>query len=253
MVEGAVARLGSPPELSIVLPAYCEAVSLEQFLPVLKRHAAALTPEYEIIVVDALTPVDDTAAVCVSAGVTHVYRLRGNYYGDAVRTGIGQARGRFVVFMDADGSHNPAHLQALWACRNAFDVVIGSRYVAGGKTENPGILIAMSYAVNLTFRLAFQLSCKDVTNSFRLYNGDSLRGLELTSNNFDIVEEILIKLVAGSRKATVKEVPVTFERRKAGESKRSLLAFAASYLATLARLRRFRADARREARRVSGR
>jgi dolichol-phosphate mannosyltransferase len=236
-----------PVELTILLPAYKEADSLQQLLPQLRDQASKLTTSYEVLVVDARTKIDDTAEVCEEWGVRHVFRRDGNFYGDAMRTGIAEALGRFIVVMDADGSHNPRDLPSLWSERERFDVVIGSRYAPGGQTENPALLIAMSYVVNLTFRLAFHLDCKDVTNSFRLYRGDQLRTLKLECNNFDLVEEILIRLVAGPTKARVKEVPVIFERRKAGESKRNLVAFAVSYVQTLVRLRRFYQAARQEA------
>lgn len=235
------------PTLSIVLPAYREDLALADLLPKLKLHAAELTPHYEILVIDASQPLDGTAAVCDTYAVRHVYRRGGDHYGDAVRTGIAEAKGHWVVFMDADGSHNPAHLKRLWAEREQFDIVIGSRYVQGGETENPRILIAMSFAVNLVFRIAFQLNCRDVTNSFRVYRGAPLRALKLQSDDFDIIEEMLIKIVAGAAHGTVTEVPVVFERRKAGESKRNLVAFAFSYVTTLAKLRKFRDAARREA------
>ena len=237
----------TPVELTVLLPAYREADSLRQLLPLLKAQVMKLTSSYEILVVDAQTRIDDTEEVCGEFGVHHVFRREGNSYGDAMRTGIAEASGRFVVVMDADGSHNPSYLPLLWSQREQCDVVIGSRYAEGGHTENPAVLIAMSYAVNLTFRIAFHLDCKDVTNSFRLYRAAQLKSLKLECNNFDLVEEILIRLVAGSTKAKIKEVPVVFERRKAGESKRNLVAFAVSYFQTLLRLRRFYVAAKREA------
>ena len=125
--------------------------------------------------------------------------------------------------------------------------MIGSRYAPGGQTENPAILIAMSYVVNLTFRVVFKLSARDVTNSFRLYRTEVLKPLKLESNDFDILEEILIRCVTHRPPARVGEVPVTFERRKAGESKRKLVQFAFGYLTTLRTLRRFQKDAQRQA------
>jgi dolichol-phosphate mannosyltransferase len=230
-----------------VLPAYREETSLSELLPKLKHQLEQLTPSHEIIVVDASAPLDRTAEVCASNSVRHVHRRGGNRYGDAVRTGIAEAGGQWILFMDADGSHNPEHLPRLWSQRDRFDIVVGSRYVRGGQTENPWVLIAMSFAVNLVFRVAFQLNCRDVTNSFRLYKGEPLRSLTLIADDFDIIEEILIKIVAGPAHGTVTEVPVVFERRKAGESKRNLAAFAASYFTTLGRLRKFRDAARKEA------
>jgi dolichol-phosphate mannosyltransferase len=64
----------------------------------------------------------------------------------------------------------------------------------------------------------------------------------LVSNNFDIVEEILIRLVSGPAHATVLEIPMTFEQRKAGESKRNLPAFMLSYLSSMRKMQRFRRE-----------
>lgn len=227
-------------ELSIVLPAYKEAEALTKLLPELKARAAELTPNYEILVIDAQQPVDATAQVCRANAVGHLHRRYGNLYGDAVRTGIEEAAGRFIIFIDADGSHNPAHLRLLWDQRDRYDVVIGSRYVQGGHTENPAILIFLSWVVNVIFRLVFRLHCQDVSNSFRLYRAEFLKPLRLHCHNFDIVEELLI-LLSGRR---IVEVPVTFERRKAGQSKRKLLLFAIGYVWTLMRLLKIKFEAR---------
>jgi dolichol-phosphate mannosyltransferase len=148
--------------------------------------------------------------------------------------------------MDADGSHSASYFASMWARRADFDIVIGSRYVAGGHTENPAILIWMSYVLNLTFRVVFNIHARDVTNSFRLYRTAILKPMKMESNDFDILEEILIKAVTCRPSARVGEVPVTFGRRKAGESKRKLLQFALGYFNTLQKLRRFQKAARKD-------
>ncbi len=227
-------------ELSVVLPAYREADSLRTLLPGLVPVVQGLSNRYEIIVSDSMQPLDDTAAVCAANGVTHRPRTGGESYGDAVRSGILASRGKYVLLMDSDGSHNPKDTGKLWNSRTLADVVIGSRYVKGGNTENPYILILMSRVLNIAYRLAFKLPAEDVSNSFRLYRGDQVRSLSLVSNNFDIVEEILIRLVYGPTKSTVLEVPMTFEQRKAGESKRNLPLFLLTYLSSMRKMLRFR-------------
>ncbi len=231
-------------ELTVMIPAYLEAESLQSLLPKVKAAAEALTPRCEVLIVDTQEPMDDTAGICAANGVRHIQRYGGNQYGDALRTGIAEARGRYMLCMDADGSHNPSYFASMWAKREVWDIVIGSRYAKGGHTENPAVLIFMSYVVNLTFRVAFGISAKDVTNSFRLYRTDMLRPIELRSNSFDVLEELLIKAVLQRPPARIGEVPVTFERRKAGESKRKLVQFAFGYLDTLRKLRQFEKDAR---------
>jgi dolichol-phosphate mannosyltransferase len=227
-------------ELSVVLPAYKEAEALDTVLPRIKEIVSQLTAKYEICVIDTEEPLDRTEEVCKAHDVVFVRRRGGNNYGDAVRTGIAAARGYHLLVMDADGSHNPSYIPELWKHRQECDIVIGSRYIAGGKTENPPVLIWMSHVVNVVFRVILGLACRDVSNSFRLYRREQLQSLHLKCNNFDIVEEILIKLCFGHMHCTLVEVPVTFERRKAGHSKRNLLVFAFGYLYTLARLLRFK-------------
>jgi dolichol-phosphate mannosyltransferase len=229
-------------ELTVMIPAYREADSLRQLLPKIMAAAAALTPDFEVLIVDTQQPMDDTAEVCAQWGARHIHRSGGNQYGDAIRTGIAEARGNYLLCMDADGSHNPSCFPDMWAKREVWDITIGSRYAPGGHTENPAILIWMSYVVNLTFRIAFKLTARDVTTSLRLYRTALLKPLRLESNNFDILEEILIRCVTHRPPATIGEIPVTFERRKAGESKRKLVAFALGYLDTLQKLRKFQKD-----------
>jgi dolichol-phosphate mannosyltransferase len=233
-------------DLTVMLPAYREAATLRELLPQIKEAAAALTPNYEVLILDTQEPMDDTEQVCAENGVRHVRRAGGNQYGDAIRTGIAQARGTFLLCMDADGSHSGSYFASMWAQREKAEIVIGSRYVEGGHTENPAMLIWMSYALNLTFRYAFHLDAKDVTNSFRLYRTAVVKPMRLESNDFDILEEILIKAVMQTPPARVAEVPVTFGRRKAGETKRKLVQFAFGYIKTLQKLRGFQKAARKE-------
>ena len=227
-------------ELSVVLPAYLEAANLKLLLPRLNDVLARLSSSSEIIVVDTPEPRDETPEICRQNGVRYLRREDGALYGHAIRTGLKNTRGVYVICLDADGSHSPDFLPKLWEHRETNDVVIASRYVPGGKTENPAILIFLSLVVNLVFRWVLGMTCYDVSNSFRLYRGDQLRGLKLECDNFDIVEEILVKLKVDHPALRIREVPFTFERRKEGKTKRNLLLFAIGYFFTLCRLYRFR-------------
>ncbi len=111
--------------ISIILPAKNEANSLEYLLPELrKRH-----PEEEIIVVDDGSE-DDTTAICNHNNVTvvsHVYSM-GN--GAAIKTGARIAKGDILVFMDADGQHNPDDISRLLEkLDTGFDMVVGARQI----------------------------------------------------------------------------------------------------------------------------
>ena len=94
----------------------------------------------------------------------------------------------------------------------------------------------MSQIVNILFRYTLSLNCLDVSNSYRLYKLSDLKSLNLRCNNFDIVEEMLVSLVNLRKHYRICEIPITFEQRKAGKSKRKLVVFAFSYIYVLLRL-----------------
>lgn len=229
--------MGDGINLSIVLPAYMEEENLRQILPRLKDITIGIDASSEILVVDTLSPMDNTREVCERNHVRYVNRQGGNFFGNAVRTGIKEARGEYVVFMDADGSHSPEFIRTLWAERDSADVVIASRYVEGGATDNNKILILMSLIVNFVYSLVLGLNCKDVSNSFRLYRREKLIGIDLRCDNFDIVEEILFKMNRSNNSLRIKELPFSFKKRMFGQTKRNHIIFIFCFLVTLLRLR----------------
>jgi len=107
--------------------------------------------DYEILVVDTMHAMDYTEDVCSHNKVTYLNRTHGNNYGDAVRTGIMNACGEYIIFMDADGSHSPEFINKLYQYKDDYDVVIASRYVEGGATDNNRILILMRWVVNIVY------------------------------------------------------------------------------------------------------
>ncbi len=225
------------PYLSVILPSYLEAENLHLLLPRLKTELQRIGKPYEILVIDTATPMDETERVCQENGARYVSRGPGNVYGDAVRTGIREARGQWILFMDADGSHAPEFVSKLVEQAERNDVVIASRYIEGGHTENTLPLKLMSRTLNWTYAFVLNLPYKDVSNSFKLYRAELLKGLTLRCDNFDLIEEILFKLRRLNPKLRVVEIPFSFKKRMFGETKRNLLAFILTYLFTMIRLR----------------
>ena len=181
---------------------------------------------------------DNTEEICKKYGAKYVNRRGGNFYGDAIRTGFDEAYGKYIVVMDADGSHGPDDIVRLYdAMRSGKpDLVIGSRYCKGGNTDNNFVLKAMSWILNFTYRVAFGLKVKDMSDSFRLYKAEQAKRLSLECDNFDIVEEILIKLYLSKKGFTITEVPIYFNKRQGGKSKRDLGKFILSYAHTMNKL-----------------
>ncbi len=233
-------------KISVMMPCYKEADNLKQILPRISNVLHECEIDSEILVVDTMETMDSTKEICeeikdtLLVPIRYIHRRNGNNYGDAIRTGFEEAIGEYVVVMDADGSHNPGDIAKLY--REIIDkncgVVIGSRYTKGGNTDNPFILKLMSYVLNVSYRLFFHLNVKDVSDSYRIYKAEVIKELNLQCDNFDIVEEILIKLRYNHPNMEIREIPIFFNKRAYGESKRDLGKFIWSYLATMRRLKR---------------
>lgn len=226
-------------ELSVILPSYLEEENLRFLLPRAIKTLEDMNIKFELLVVDTIKPLDETPKLCQELGVKHIARKGGNTFGDAVRTGINTSLGKYVIFMDADGSHSPEWITRLYASRCGNDIVIASRYIEDGNTENSWTLVFLSRILNWTYSIVLGIHCQDISNSYRLYNGAQLRSLKLKCDNFDIVEEILFKLVRIKKDFLIKEIPFTFKQRLFGQTKRKLFLFVLTYFYTLIKLRFF--------------
>lgn len=215
-------------ELSIILPAINEAENLALLLPRLHEVAKGIGP-YEIIVVDGGST-DDTAARSAAQGArVHLQKERG--YGKALQEAFEQARGKYIVTMDADYSHDPSFIRDLYAARDRGAVAIASRYVPGGSSDVSGVRSALSRVLNTAFRRVLAIPIQDMSSGFRLYRRSALQEIEITRRNFDALEEILIKLVGMGH--GVVEVPFIYKARGAGVSKARVIKFGIQLARTL--------------------
>lgn len=231
-------------KISVVIPAYKEADNLDLLIPQIQT-ALDNVEAYEINIIDTMEPMDNLPDVCKKHKVNYINREGGNLYGDAIRTGFNKANYDYTLIMDADGSHSPMDFAKMLDDAENYDLTIGSRYVKGGKTDNPAILIFMSMIVNVCFRLVLGVNVKDISDSFRLYKSKDIKALKLECSNFDIVEEIIIKLAVFHKDYQIREVPITFNKRMYGESKRDLIKFVFSYITTLVKLFKIKQNARK--------
>lgn len=168
----------APPEFSIVLPARNEAPALEGLLPALRERF----PAAQIVVVnDGST--DNTSDVCARHGVEEVRHHYSVGNGGAVKSGARAARGRVIVFMDADGQHDPADIPRLLGRLNeGLDMVVGAR------GDSSQASIGRSLANRLYNRVANYMTGQkiaDLTSGFRAVRTDRFREfLFLLPNGF---------------------------------------------------------------------
>lgn len=164
--------------LSIVLPAKNEAEGLRRTLPALRQQV----PDAQIIVVDDGST-DETAAVAKEHGATVLVAPYSMGNGAAIKRGAREASGEVIVFMDADGQHDPACIPQLLArLEQGFDMVVGARNWSGQAGMSRGAANAF-YNWLATRMTGSQV--KDLTSGFRAVRADKFREfLHLLPNGF---------------------------------------------------------------------
>ena len=223
--------------ISVVIPAYCEEENLVHLLPRIIQTIKLTKLTYEVLVVDTIHPLDKTENLCRKYKIKYLNRKGDDSYGSAIKTGIKEANGQFILFMDADGSHTPEFIPKLLKFRHKYEIVVASRYVGNEKTENILSLIIMSRVLNWTYAYVLSIPCKDVSNSFKIYRAIDLKHLKLRAKNFDIVEELIYKVCKNQPKTKIKEVPFSFKKRMYGKTKRNLFLFVLTFIYTMFKLR----------------
>jgi dolichol-phosphate mannosyltransferase len=229
-------RSAPPPQVTVVIPALNEQENLELLLPALRETLEDLRVPYEIIVVDGGST-DGTGRAAEARGA-RVVQQRERGFGGALLAGFETARAPFVVTMDADLSHRPVFLKEFWAQRGSAEVVVASRYVPGGRADMGRFRRILSQILNRTYRRVLSIPIHDLSSNFRMYRRETLAGLMLVARDFDILEEILIRVHAQGWR--IREVPFHYTARAVGRSHARLLAFGWAFLKTLLRMWRLR-------------
>lgn len=218
------------PRVLVLLCTYNERHNLPEILAATWRAL----PLADVLVVDDNSP-DGTGAWALetqsSESRLHVLIRQGKFgLGSAVQEGMDWALQRdyqFIINLDADQSHDPTVAALLLQkCQSDSEqrlVVVGSRYVPGGKTLGLSLLRRwISRILNGYVTMLLSLKVRDCSGSFRCYPTDLLRQVEwerLTCKGYGFLEELLAHLsLAGGRFA---EIPITYHARGSGSSKLS--------------------------------
>jgi dolichol-phosphate mannosyltransferase len=227
-------------DVVVVMPALNEIENLRWLLPEIRNALDQITRNYEVAVVLSRDANPSDVSEIQSLGGVALFRTPGNSFGDAIRTGIIQynSKTKYLVTMDADGSHSPLSLSKLICAaeETGADIVVASRYTKGGTSANSIVLRLMSRTLNYVFRVVLRLKIDDVSTNFKVYRAIELKGIHLSCKNFDIIEELLLALKKQKKNLKVVEVPDHFYERKFGNSKRKLGPYIMSYVVTLIRM-----------------
>lgn len=202
--------------LSLVLPAYNEAENLavvvERALEVLPLHF----PSLQIIVVDDGSR-DGTAEIADELSAKHpevevIHHPSNRGYGGALISGFAASTGDYVMFMDADRQFDIADIERLTPFIHSHQVVAGFRMERSDAFHRR----VFAEIFNVTIRVLFGVHLRDIDCAFKIFRGDLLRSIELTSGGALINTEIQAK--ARRQGAAVQQVGVRHFPRVAGSS-----------------------------------
>ena len=212
----------------LVLPTYNETANLE---PLVEAARAKLPPSARVLIVDDTSP-DGTGEVADRLAARHenvavLHRPRKEGLGPAYIAGFREALAGgagLVLEMDADFSHDPAYLPRLLEGARRADVVLGSRYVAGGGVSDWGPLRrAISRGGSTYARLVLGLDVRDLTGGFKCFRREVLEAIDLdaiSTRGYAFQVEMTYRAVRLGFK--VVEVPIVFRERRVGSSKMDL-------------------------------
>jgi dolichol-phosphate mannosyltransferase len=220
------------PAVSVVIPALDERDNLELLLPALREVLGGLGVPSEIVVVDGGSR-DGTPEQAARGGARVVTQTERGY-GGALLAGFAATTAPYVVTMDADLSHRPVFVQELWKRRHEAEVLIASRYVAGGRADMPALRRVLSHVLNRCYARVLALRVADLSSGFRMYRREALAGVRPQARDFDFLEEVLIRVHAQGWR--VAEVPLHYMARGSGRSHARLLKFGWALARTLVRM-----------------
>ena len=229
-------------DISVVIPVLNERENLEPLFKSLAEVTGGLGLSAQIIVADGGSN-DGSRQLAQQSGAEVVDQTERGY-GGALLAGFAAAKAPFIVTMDADLSHRPVFLREFWKERESADILVASRYIAGGRADMAVFRRVLSLILNKTYSRVLSLPLRDVSSGFRMYRSTSVKSLALDARDFDVLEEILVKVyVNGGR---IREVPFHYGARHSGKSHAKLLRFGWAYSKTLLRMWRLRRGVNRE-------
>jgi glycosyltransferase involved in cell wall biosynthesis len=206
------------PELTVVVPAYNEAGTIEAVIERLRE----LPYELQIIVVDDCSQ-DDTAAI--AAGLEGVELVRHDVNrgkGAALRSAFAVARGKIIVIQDADLEYDPVDIPELVAPirSGVADAVFGSRLI-GGRPQRAHLFWHKvgNRALSLLTNVLYNTTLSDMETGYKAFTLDVLRAIEpLYESDFRIEPELTAKICRGGFR--IYEVPIAYYGRSYEEGKK---------------------------------
>ncbi len=208
----------------IIIPTYNEAPNIKKLIDEIFSTVA----EVKILIIDDNSP-DGTGEIAKGIAqkdsrVIYIGREHKAGLGSAYREGFKYAikeSYKFIITMDADFSHSPKAIPNFFSAIKNADLVLGSRYIKGGKTENwPLKRKILSKGGNLFAKILLSLPTNDSSTGFRCIRTDCLKKLGIDSlkgEGYVFHIETTYKFFKANFR--IVEIPITFTERTQGKSK----------------------------------
>jgi len=218
-------------KLTVVIPTYDEA---ENVRPMIEALLTLSIPALRILIVDDESP-DGTGLIADELAAQHPGRVDvlhrtglrglGRAYVDGFRWAL-ERDADYVVQMDCDFSHSPEYIPQFLEHIQDCDVVVGSRYVEGGKTDERwgwGRWLLSWWANSIYTRLILGCKAKDSTAGFKCWRRETLEGIDLNRiRSQGYVFQVEMAYVTERLGYRSLEIPIHFEDRHIGQSKMSV-------------------------------
>lgn len=218
-------------KLTVVIPTYNEADNIRAMTHALLGLGL---PQLDILYVDDASPdgtgeIGDELAASYPGRVNILHRTGTRGLGRAYIEGFHWALdhdAELIVQMDCDFSHSPHYIPVFLEHIPRYDVVVGSRYVPGGSTDERwgfGRWLLSWWANSVYTRLILGCTVKDVTAGFKMWRRETLLGLDLTRiRSQGYVFQVEMAYVTEKLGYRILEVPIHFEDRRIGRSKMTI-------------------------------
>ncbi len=222
--------------ISIIIPTYNERENIRKLLKRIFSISKKSKLNIEVIVVDDNSK-DGTPRIVKTLSKKYKIKIleRPKKMGlvSAVLDGLKIANGNIIGVMDADFSHPPEKIFELIESLKKNDIVIGSRFVEGGKVIGmPRFRFLISEFATLIARTILELKVKDPLSGYFFLKKEIIEKTKMKAKGFKILLNILVK----NKNKKIKEIPITYIWRKKGESKFGLKEII-YYIVTVLKLR----------------
>ncbi len=214
-----------PAKLSVIIPAYNEAPTIEKLLG--KVLAVSFAVPVEVVVIDDHSN-DGTYELCERVKTQYPGReikiLRNEINrgkGLSIQRGLEVASGDIAVVQDADFEYDPAEIPGLLEpiLQGKYSVVYGSRFLNSARPDGMALpnFLANKFLTWLT-NIFYGASLTDMETCYKLIKMDVLRSLKLKADRFDFEPEVTTKII--KKKVAILELPISYHGRSAGEGKK---------------------------------